>query len=176
MGYRSRVIGLLLVVAMLCGCATSRRATRRATWQTAQITNCVATAAMDSMQYTIGCSLHVMRDSLIILSVRPMMNIEVGRIEITPKEVKAIDKINHQYTTVPLTKTMPVVPRIRWNDLQVFASGEKAQKGDKVTLTYLYKGHPVRLDMTYGDIVYDGPVPVRRLNVDKYKYVDTFLQ
>ena len=176
MGYRLRVIVLLLVVAMLCGCATSRLATKRANWQTAQVTNCVATAAMDSMQYTIGCSLHVVRDSLIILSVRPMMNIELGRIEITPKEVVAIDKMNHQYTKVPLTKTTPVVPRIRWNDLQTFASGEKAKKGDKVTLTYSYKGHPVRLDMTYGDIVYDGQAPIRRLNVDKYKYVDTFFQ
>ena len=167
---------LLLAVAMLCGCATSRRTTKRANWQTAQVTNCMATASMDSMQYTIGCSMQVIRDSIIIFSVRPMMNIEIGRIEITPKDVAAIDKINHQYTKVTLTKTMPIVPRIRWNDLQTFASGEKVQKGDKVTLTYSYKGHLVQLDMTYGDIVYDGPAPIRRLNVDKYKYVDTFFQ
>ena len=171
-----RYIILLLVVALLCGCATGRRATKRTTWQTAQATNCIATAAMDSMQYTIGCSMHVVRDSIIILVVRPMMNIEMGRFEITPKEVVAIDKINRQYTKATISKNTPIVPRIRWNDLQSFAAGEKAQKGDNVTLTYSYKGHLVRLDMTYGDIVYDTPIGIRRLNVDKYKYVDTFFE
>lgn len=171
-----RYIILLLLIAMLCGCATGRQTTKRTTWQTAQATNCIATASLDSMQYTIGCSMHVVRDSIVILVVRPMMNIEIGRLEITPKEVVAIDKINRQYTKAIIAKNVPIVPRIRWNDLQSFAAGEKAQKGEKVTLSYSYKGHLVRLDMTYGDITYDTPMSIRRLNVDKYKYIDTFFE
>ncbi len=172
---KQRIGILILLVALLCGCATSRKLTKQPAWQTANVSNCTATVTMDSMAYTIGCAMQVMRDSLVIISLRPMMNIEIGRLEITPGQALAIDKINHQYTAVELTKTLPLVPKIRWNDLQAFAAAEKAQKGDSVTLNYAYKGHLLRLNLTYGDIAYDAPILIRRLNVDKYKYVDTFL-
>ena len=169
-----KVIGLLMAVVLLCGCASKRQVTLRPSWQTAQATNCTATLAMDSMSYTVGCSMQVVRDSLIIISIRPMMPLEIARLEITPQEAVAIDKVNHQYTKVQLTKTTPIVPKIRWNDLQTFASGENAQKGDQVTLTYSYEGHPIRLNLTYGDLLYDGIVNIKRLNVEKYTYIATF--
>ena len=67
---------------------------------------------------------------------------------------------------------MSVVPKIRWADLQTFASGERAQKGDKVSLAYSWQGHAVRLDLTYGDLIYDAPMNNKRLNTDRYKYID----
>ena len=175
MGKSKKVIVFVIMAVLLCSCATSRRAGKHVAWQIAQANNCIATVALDSMQYTIGCGMQVIRDSLIIIAVKPMANIEVGRFEITRHDVTAIDKLHHQYTMVPLTKNTPIVPKIRWNDLQTFASGEKAKKGDKVTLNYSYQGHRVRLDMTYGDLSYDTPMNIRRLNTEKYKYIDTFL-
>ena len=169
-----KVIVMLLVV-VLCGCATSRRATKHGHWQTAQANNCVATIVLDSIQYTIGCGMQVIRDSLIIISVKPMANIEIGRFEITKKDITLIDKMNRQYTWHDLTKTTAIVPKLRWYDLQTFASGEKKQKGDKAALAYSYLGHTLRLEITYGDLVYDSPINVRRLNTDKYKYIKTFI-
>lgn len=167
-----RYIVLLLSMALLCGCATSRRATKTSQWQTAQTMNDIATVTLDSMQYTIGCSTQVIRDSLIIISVRPMIGLELGRLEITPDEVMIIDKVNHQYSKVAVSKALPITPKLRWSDLQHVAAGDKKQKGDKVLLTYSYQGHLVQLDLTYGDITYDGSNTIRRLNVDRYKYKD----
>lgn len=171
---KSKLFIFALATLLLCGCATSRHATKTS-WQTAQATNCIATLTLDSLQYTIGCTMQAIKDSLIIIAIKPMPAIEIGRLEITPHNATAIDKINHQYTTVELTKNSPIVPKIRWNDLQTFASGEKAQKGDKVTLHYAYQQHQIRLDLQYGELSYDTPMNIRRLNTDKYKYIATFL-
>ncbi len=166
-----RITIIAMITLAFCSCATSRRAVK-STWQTAQANNCIATISMDSFSYTIGCSMHVIRDSLIVIAIKPMLPVELGRLEITQKDITAIDKINHRYTQVPYSKTTPIVPRIRWNDLQQFAAGEKAKKGDQVTLTYSFRGHLVTLAITYGDIAYDTPSNIRRLNTEKYKYID----
>lgn len=41
--------------------------------------------------------LKILRDSALLLSVQPLLGIEVFRIKLTPDSVKAIDRLNHRY-------------------------------------------------------------------------------
>ena len=66
-------------------------------WHTCLIQGAKATLTMDGKTISANCTMQVVRDSMLVISVMPMLGIEVYRLEATPDELIAIDKLNHQY-------------------------------------------------------------------------------
>lgn len=51
--------------------------------------------------YTLRGSLRVITDSIITLSIQPMLGIEIARIDFTPEYFTVYDKMNHRYSETP---------------------------------------------------------------------------
>lgn len=131
------------------------------------------TLTADEQTFNVFCQMQTVRDSMIVISVMPVMNMELLRIEATPDEVFVIEKMNHRYTRLPMAQArQAVVPALKWQDLQAFAAGERMQPDETAELGYQFKQHTVRLSVTYGTIAYDMPVNVRHIRLDRYQFVD----
>ena len=143
-------------------------------WQTVQVSNTLLELDVDDRTYSVTCQIQGVRDSMLVVSLMPVLNMELMRFEITPDEVLVIDKVNHQYTRLKLSKAAKsVVPTMQWTDLQEFLSGTGGLKqGESMSLGYTLQDRKLRLKITYGTIAYDAPVNVRHLKLDRYDYVD----
>jgi len=170
---------LILVVVLLCGCGAKKKVLvppelPEALWHTVQVTNTMLQVEADDNEFNVSCQMQAVRDSLLVVSIMPMLNMELLRIEATPTEAILIDKMHRKYAKLDLSEAKDwIVPAFRWEDLQALVSGERTMpEADKMTLEYMYRGEIIRLTVTYGTIAYDAPVHVRHLSLDKYQKVD----
>ena len=135
-------------------------------WHTCLMQGAKATLTMDGQTITANCTMQVVRDSMLVISVMPMLGIEVYRLEATPEELIAIDKMNHQYLKTDYAKiNRYVTPSLTWEDLQQIASNE-VQGGPFIG--YAIGEKTIALKITYPEKQTD--VPVRMLHIDLSRY------
>ena len=135
-------------------------------WHTCLIQGAKATLTMDEQTITANCTMQVVRDSMLVISVMPMLGIEVYRLEATPEELIAIDKLNHQYLKTDYARiNRYVTPSLTWEDLQQIASNE-VQGGPFIG--YAIGEKTIALKITYPEKQTD--VPVRMLHIDLSRY------
>ena len=135
-------------------------------WHTCLMQGAKATLTMDEQTITANCTMQVVRDSMLVISVMPMLGIEVYRLEATPDELIAIDKLNHQYLKTDYARiNRYVTPSLTWEDLQQIASNE-VQGGPFIG--YAIGEKTIALKITYPEKQTD--VPVRMLHIDLSRY------
>ena len=135
-------------------------------WHTCLIQGAKATLTMDEQTITANCTMQVVRDSMLVISVMPMLGIEVYRLEATPDELIAIDKLNHQYLKTDYARiNRYVTPSLTWEDLQQIASNE-VQGGPFIG--YAIGEKTIALKITYPEKQTN--VPVRMLHIDLSRY------
>ena len=135
-------------------------------WHTCLIQGAKATLTMDGKTISANCTMQVVRDSMLVISVMPMLGIEVYRLEATPDELIAIDKLNHQYLKTDYARiNRYVTPSLTWEDLQQIASNE-VQGGPFIG--YAIGEKTIALKITYPEKQTD--VPVRMLHIDLSRY------
>ena len=135
-------------------------------WHTGLIQGAKATLTMDGKTISANCTMQVVRDSMLVISVMPMLGIEVYRLEATPDELIAIDKLNHQYLRTDYAHINKyVAPSLTWEDLQQIASNE-VQGGPFIG--YAIGEKTIALKITYPEKQTD--VPVRMLHIDLSRY------
>lgn len=135
-------------------------------WHTCLIQGAKATLTMDEQTITANCTMQVVRDSMLVISVMPVLGIEVYRLEATPEELIAIDKMNHQYLKTDYARiNRYVTPSLTWEDLQQIASNE-VQGGPFIG--YAIGEMTIALKITYPEKQTD--VPVRTLHIDLSRY------
>lgn len=135
-------------------------------WHTCLIQGAKATLTMDGKTISANCTMQVVRDSMLVISVMPMLGIEVYRLEATPDELIAIDKLNHQYLKTDYARiNRYVTPSLTWEDLQQIASNEM-QGGPFIG--YAIGEKTIALKITYPEKQTD--VPVRMLHIDLSRY------
>ena len=135
-------------------------------WHTCLIQGAKATLTMDEQTITANCTMQVVRDSMLVISVMPMLGIEVYRLEATPDELIAIDKLNHQYLKTDYARiNRYVTPSLTWEDLQQIASNE-VQGGPFIG--YAIGEKTIALKITYPEKQTD--VAVRMLHIDLSRY------
>ena len=135
-------------------------------WHTCLMQGAKATLTMDEQTITANCTMQVVRDSMLVISVMPMLGIEVYRLEATPEELIAIDKLNHQYLKTDYARiNRYVTPSLTWEDLQQIASNE-VQGGPFIG--YAIGEKTIALKITYPEKQTD--VPVRMLHIDLLRY------
>ena len=138
-------------------------------WHTCLIQGAKATLTMDGKTISANCTMQVVRDSMLVISVMPMLGIEVYRLEATPEELIAIDKINHQYLRTDYAHINKyVAPSLTWEDLQQIASNE-VQGGPFIG--YAIGEKTIALKITYPEKQTDVPVRTQHIDLSRYEQV-----
>ena len=138
-------------------------------WHTCLMQGAKATLTIDEQTITANCTMQVVRDSMLVISVMPMLGIEVYRLEATPDELIAIDKLNHQYLKTDYARiNRYVTPSLTWEDLQQIASNE-VQGGPFIG--YAIGEKTIALKITYPEKQTDVPVRTQHIDLSRYEQV-----
>lgn len=70
-------------------------------YRTINISKCDLTVRFGDGTFTLRASARIIRDSLISISIQPMLGIEVARVEFTPGYFYVYDKMNKAYSETP---------------------------------------------------------------------------
>lgn len=136
-------------------------------WHTCLMQGARATLTIDDEIISANCTMQVVRDSMLVISVMPMLGIEVYRIEATPYELIAINKLNHQYLRTDYQQVNRyVTPPLRWEDLQQIASNE-LPGGPFVG--YAIGEKTIALKITYPEKQTDVPVRTQHIDLSRYE-------
>ena len=179
---QTRYIVCLLAALLLAGCGTKKKIaeTKPAepevvipTWHTCLIQNARATVTTNTDRVSANITMQTVHDSMLVISVMPMLGIEMMRLEATPTELIAIDKIHGQYaqaTYADLNKKL--TPSINWDVLQQICAAELPTGSEKARLQYMYGKETIELILDYSPRKTDVPVRVTNQKLNKYTKVD----
>lgn len=138
-------------------------------WHTCLMQGARATLTIDEEIISANCTMQVVRDSMLVISVMPMLGIEVYRIEATPDELIAINKLNNQYLRTDYQQVNRyVTPPLRWEDLQQIASNE-LPGGPFVG--YAIGEKTIALKITYPEKQTNVPVRAQHIDLSRYEQV-----
>jgi hypothetical protein len=93
---------------------------------------------LDQHQYKVPCAIKMWKNQLIVLSVMPMMGIEMFRLEATPDTVTVVDKFNRRYCTLGYDEISDLAQRkISFKLLQLLAK----QTNKEIQFNFQTAGH-----------------------------------
>lgn len=142
-------------------------------WHTCLMQNAQATLTLPDQTFTAACTMQTVRDSLVVISLMPMLGIELFRIEATPDSIIGIDKMNRRYATASYDMLAPYLPQIlSWQTIQQFATGELPGHSREVTLGSTDPDSPFLLRLTYPERLTDVPLRAIQLNRTRYQRID----
>ena len=173
---RSKIIPFLLLLLVLTGCGVKKKAVQPSApkWHTCLIKGVKATIAIDDNQLSASVTTQIVRDSMIIISIVPMLGMEMIRIEATPTEIIGIDKVHGFYaraTYATLNRIMR--PSLNWDMLQLICSaGVLPEASNEILYTFAYGEKEVVLRLEYPGKQLDAPVRMTRQRLDKYTAID----
>ena len=112
--------------------------------------------------------LKVWKNELIVLSVTPVMGIELFRLEATPDQVTIIDKLNRRYTIMTYEDINKLSPRrISYKMLQLLIN----KAGKEINLDLQAGTHTLQLKANMGQREYNNQKEPQMVNTNKYKQV-----
>ena len=142
-------------------------------WHTCLIQGARAVVTTDEDKLSASVTMQTVRDSMLVMSVMPMLGMEMLRIEATPTEVVAIDKIHGQYAVASYSElNRQLTPELNWDILQQLCSAELPTGSQRARLMYNFNGETIELVVDYTPRQIDVPVRVVHQRIDKYTKVD----
>ena len=95
------------------------------------------------------------------------------RVEATPLEVIAIDKIHGQYATATYAElNRKLTPSLNWDILQQLCSAELPTGDQKARLLYMFGDDTIEVVINYSPRQLDVPVRVMNIPTKRYTKVD----
>lgn len=162
---------ITLLGLLLCSCATQRQAEPRRYNTLSQKAH--ATLQFDEHTYTMNCNVQMWRNELIVLSLQPVLGIEMFRLEATNDSVCVIDKMNRRYTTLAYDwagKEIHPTPSLKL--IQDYVSAPLSPKKKSNNQIHLEVGsHTISIQCTFSQREYNQLTTPRRLELKKYKRV-----
>ena len=118
-------------------------------------------------------TMQAVRDSMLVISVTPMFGIEIYRLEATPFEVIAFDKLQGRYARATYTDVnRKLTPSVNWDVLQQLCSAELPTGSDRARLLYSFGDDTIELIIDYTPRRLDVPVRMSALPLDRYTQED----
>lgn len=181
-----KILSILLIPCclMLVGCGTKKKAVfsdrlgeepepEVPAWHTCLIQGARATVYTETNKISASLTMQTVRDSMIVISVMPMLGIEMMRLEATPMELIAIDKIHGQYAEATFAEiNRKLTPTLNWDILQQICTGELPTGEEKARLLYAFGDDTIELVIDYSPRKLDVPVRIGNINKNKYTKVD----
>jgi hypothetical protein len=117
--------------------------------------------------------MQTVRDSMIVMSVMPLLGMEMLRVEATPLEVLVIDKIHGQYGKATYAEiNRKLSPAVNWDVLQQIASAELPTGNERARMVYNFGKQVIEVVIDYPARKTDVPVRVSAQRIDRYTQVD----
>ena len=142
-------------------------------WHTCLIQSARATVNMNGDKVSANVTMQTVRDSMLVMSVMPLLGMEMVRVEATPMEVIAIDKWHGRYaktTYAELNKKLS--PSLNWDILQQLCSAELPTGSEHGRLVYNIGEQVIEIVVDYPARKLDVPVRVTNQRLDKYTQID----
>lgn len=175
---------LLAAVLLLAGCGAKKKAVstppaavvtepETPSWHTCLIRNARSTITLYGTTVTADVTMQTVRDSMIVISVMPLLGIEIARFEATPVEVTGFNKIDGTYATATYAEVnRNLVPNINWDILQQLCTAELPTGDKRAALHYSLGGKKIDLLVDYPPRQTDVPLRVEHQRTDRYKKVN----
>lgn len=132
------------------------------------------TVQFDQHTYHTGSTIQLWRDEMIIMSVQPILGIELLRIEATPDGVILIDKFNRRYTNIEYnlfgSKILRIKPSFKLIQKLLTASINQSNK-TKNQYTLTINKRDISIEWAFSRREYDTLTNPKRINLNKYKQV-----
>ena len=142
-------------------------------WHTCLIQGARATITSDGESFASSVTMQTVRDSMLVISVTPMLGMEVIRFEATPFELTGINKLDGTYATTTYAElNRTLVPTVNWDVLQQTCTAELPTGAEKAHLLYSLGDKTIEIFINYPVRKLDVPVRVMHQRVDKYTKID----
>ena len=142
-------------------------------WRTCLIQGARATIAVDGSQFAAAVTMQTVRDSMLVISVMPMLGMEMIRFEATPFELTGINKIDGTYATTTYAEVnRRLVPTVNWDVLQQLCSAELPTGNERARLVYSLGDQTIEMTVDYPVRQLDVPVRVTHQDTKRYKKID----
>jgi hypothetical protein len=174
---KNKYIVFVLAALVLVSCGVKKKAVStlpsvesEPTWHTCLIQNAKATVTMDGSRMSANVTMQTVRDSMLVISVMPLLGIEVARFEVTPFELTGINKFDGTYATTTFAElNRTLTPSLNWDVLQQTCTAELPTGAERARLVYTLGDKEIELVINYTPRKLDVPVRVLHQNVSKYK-------
>ena len=165
------ILPILTLFLMLCSCVVQRQAEPKRYDTLSQKAN--LTLEFDQHQYTIGSTIQLWQNELIIFSLQPVVGLEVVRIEATPDSVLLVDKMNRQYTTLTYDSYETLItPEPSFKMIQQFVTTPtKNSQKPQSKQSFSVGKHRIGIGGTFTQREYNTLGSPRRINLKKFKQV-----
>ena len=162
---------IALLGLLLCSCGTQRQAEPRRYNTLSQ--KAQATLQFDEHQYTMSCQMQMWRNELVVLSLQPVLGIEMFRLEATTDSVCVIDKMNRRYTTLAYNwVAKEIQPTPSFKLIQDYVGAPTSKQNKNKNLLNLQVGeHKISVLCSFSQREYNKLSSPKRLDLKKYKRV-----
>ena len=162
---------IALYALLLCSCA-SQRQTEPKHYKTLS-EKATTTLRFNQREYSINCSVQIWRNELIILSLQPILGIEMFRIEATKDSLLVLDKMNRRYTTLAYHwAEREIRPMPSFKMIQDFVTAPTLKKINVSSeLSFAFGGHEIGVKCTFSHREYNTLTVPKRIDLKKYKRV-----
>ncbi len=160
---------LIITTVILSSCATSRRATSR--YQT-MTERAQVTLTLDQHRYSMSSTVRVWRNELVLISVQPMLGIEMFRLEATTDSVFVFDKMNRKYVALSYPDIRQTFnTQISYKTIQDFLTHPTAKNDAPIQLQFTSGKHQLNLSCTFSHREQNTLQAPTRTKTDKYQQV-----
>lgn len=172
---------ICVAALVLSSCGAKKKAAQQAAvtepavpaWHTCLIQGAQATVSTNTDRISAAITMQTVRDSMIVISVTPLFGMEMMRLEATPTEIIAIDKLHGQFAKATFADlNRKLTPSLNWDILQQISSGELPTGAEKARLQYRFGGDTIELVINYSPRRLDVPVRVTNIPTNRYTQVD----
>ena len=160
-----------MVLLSLSSCSTTKRVAKaepeKAPWQTLRIDRAQAKIEVDGQVLYSECQIQAVYDSLLVISIRPVLGLEAFRVELERDGIRLIDRLQQRYTEANYGFINTVIkPQMtlrsweRWLTLLV----ENPQP-----LCYTAAGHQACVEVNYEQMAINEGARVRKADLMLYE-------
>lgn len=175
----NKIIVFCLTALMLVSCGIKKGVQKPdtkadiPTWHTCLIQSARATVIRDGETMASNILMQTVRDSMLVISMTPLLGMEAMRLEATPTQLIGIDKLHGQYTTATFAElNRKLTPDLNWDILQQVCSAELPNGAQRARLQYAFGDETIELIIEYGERKLDVPVRVAHLPLGRYTFID----
>lgn len=180
-----KTLYFLLALLVLASCGAKKKAAQATpepevievpavpAWHTCVIQNARVTVNKDGSKFSSSVTMQVVRDSMLVISVTPLLGIELYRLEATPFEIIGFDKMQGQYAKTTYHEiNRKLTPNLNWDTLQELCSADLPLGSERARLMYTFGDDVVELTVEYPTRRLDTPVRIVSQPLNRYTQVD----
>ncbi len=161
------ILTLVTLLVSLTSCGVSKRATAWHTWKSDKTET---TLIVDSNKYTLNAQIQAVNGTMVVFSIKPVLGVEVYRIEFGAKNITIIDRIHKTYTVTSYATLNTIIkPQMNLKSLQKWLLKQDGKK--YIPLTYKALGHTATIAITSKNIQLDAATNIKTPKLENYTYL-----